>query len=119
MAVTELFPKKHYTEDFKQKIPISAGKHIYIGKIQGRDRVSEHSIYTNVEAVISQYIPIEGGLRINELAILEYDSKDSLKDYKMVLECDLFKKRCGTRLLSSVLIENDDNYAYINSGSKH
>ncbi len=118
MAVTELFPKKHIKETYKLRIPVSAKGQIFIGDIDEQEDDSNRSIYDNVEAIISQYFPEDNQKRINELTIVEYDCKDSFDKYKMILEYDILSKRCGARLLSSILVADDDNYAYINSGSK-
>lgn len=118
MVVTELFPKKHYAESFKQKIPVSTKGHIYIGDVHGKEDEGSQNTYNYAEAIITQYGSEENALSITELALIEYDSNENLKGYKSVIDYDILNPLCGASLLPSVLVADGENYAYINSGSR-
>lgn len=115
--VMELFPQQHFTAESKEEyFPLEAKGKIYIGDAPIKED-DDRRDFMFAEARIRQYTSREGGM-INELAVTEAVNESTAASYKKVMGYDILNRRCGAQVLSSVLISEDDNYAYIYSGSR-
>lgn len=113
--VMELFPRKKYADEIREKYRISSRERIYVGDAPVDEDMSVKSTYRAATALLRQY-SLDGKILINELDIIE--TGKALKGYEKILEYDLFDRRIRIELLSSVMIScGNDSYAYIYSGS--